>query len=160
MMTNTALHPAHTPTLGETWQRVRTDPAYGAFALMRIGYTALPLCMGIDKFGNWMTYWPHYLAPWIVTLIPFSAQSAMYVIGAIEVVAGIAVAVKPRYAAYIVAVWLLGIIISLLSYPGFYDVALRDFGLLLGAVTLARLAYVYDPGWFGRNPNAADGHAR
>ena len=68
----------------------------------------------------------------------------------IEIVAGVAVAIKPRYAAYVVAAWLAGIIVNLLSYPGFYDVALRDFGLLLAALTLARLASVYDPPWHRR----------
>ena len=131
----------------DLWMRLRRDPAYGAFALMRVGFTVLPIWMGIDKFFNGMTYWPHYLAPWIVRLLPFSAQTAMYVVGAIEIVAGLAVAIKPRYAAYVVAAWLAGIIISLLTYSGFYDVALRDFGLLLASLTLARLAVVYDPSW-------------
>jgi hypothetical protein len=71
----------------------------------------------------------------------------MMVVGVIEIVAGIAVAIKPRYAAYIVAAWLAGIIVNLLTYSGFYDIALRDFGLLLAAVTLGRLAWLYDPAW-------------
>jgi uncharacterized membrane protein YphA (DoxX/SURF4 family) len=137
----------HSHSLEQVWDRARSDPAYGAFLLMRIGYAVLPVWMGADKFANSMTYWPHYLAPWIVGLLPFSAQTAMYVVGAIEIVAGIAVAIKPRYASYIVTLWLAGIIINLLTYSGFYDVALRDFGLLLGALTLARLASVYDPSW-------------
>jgi uncharacterized membrane protein YphA (DoxX/SURF4 family) len=135
-------------SLEQVWDRARSDPAYGAFLLMRIGYAVLPVWMGVDKFANSMTYWPHYLAPWIVGLLPFSAETAMYVVGAIEIVAGIAVAIKPRYASYIVTLWLAGIIINLLTYSGFYDVALRDFGLLLGALTLARLASMYDPAWF------------
>jgi hypothetical protein len=94
-----------------------------------------------------LTNWEHYLAPWIVRLIPLSAHQAMLVVGVIEIVAGVAVAVKPRYAAYIVAAWLAGIVINLVSYPGFYDIALRDFGLMLAALTLARLASVYDPPW-------------
>ena len=89
--------------------------------------------------------WPTYLAPWIDDIAPGSGQEFMYVVGAIEVVAGVAVALKPRYGAYVVAAWLGGIILSLLTYSGFYDVALRDFGLMLGALTLARLASVYDP---------------
>jgi hypothetical protein len=141
--------------LDEVWQRARVEPAYGAFLLMRIGFTVLPIWMGIDKFANGMTYWPHYLAPWIVALLPFSAQTAMYVVCAIEIVAGVAVAVKPRYAAYIVTAWLAGIVINLLTYSGFYDVALRDFGLLLAALTLARLAAVYDPAWFERKAGGA-----
>ena len=94
-----------------------------------------------------LTNWEHYLAPWIVRLIPMTSHQAMLVVGVIEIVAGLAVAIKPRYAAYIVAVWLAGIVINLFSYPGFYDIALRDFGLLLAAVTLARLASVYDRPW-------------
>lgn len=126
-------------------RRARNDPAYGAFVLLRIGFTVLPIVMGIDKFTNVLTTWEDYLAPWIVDLSPLGAQQVMSVVGVIEIVAGIAVAVKPRYAAYIVAAWLAGIVIDLLSYPGFYDVALRDVGLLLAALTLGRLASVYDP---------------
>lgn len=144
-MASTTPHPGHTHSSDIGWTRARTDPAYGAFWMMRIGYTVLPIWMGIDKFTNILTNWPHYLAPWIVTLLPFTAQTAMYIVGGIEIIAGIAVALKPRYAAYIVALWLAGIIIDLLSYSGFYDVALRDFGLLLGALALARLASTYNP---------------
>ena len=134
----------HSHSLEQVWDRARSDPAYGAFLLMRIGYAVLPVWMGADKFANSMTYWPHYLAPWIVGLLPFSAQTAMYVVGAIEIVAGISVALKPRYGAYVVAGWLAGIVINLLTLSGYYDIALRDFGLMLGALTLARLASVYD----------------
>ncbi|WP_129307178.1 DoxX family protein [Streptomyces sp. L2] len=141
----------------EILRRARREPAYGAFWLMRIGYAVLPIWMGADKFANALTDWPHYLAPWIVDLLPFSAQTAMYVVGAIEIVAGIAVAIKPRYAAYVVALWLTGIIVNLLTYSGFYDVALRDFGLLLGALTLARLAVVYDTAWHGRRGGTGAG---
>jgi uncharacterized membrane protein YphA (DoxX/SURF4 family) len=133
--------------LGAAVQRARSDPAYGAFLLLRIGFTVLPIVMGLDKFTNLLTTWENYLAPWIVDIVPFSAHQTMLVVGVIEIVAGIAVAIKPRYAAYIVAAWLAGIIVNLLSYPGFYDIALRDFGLMLAAVTLGRLAYVYDPAW-------------
>lgn len=128
-------------------ERARTDPAYGAYALLRIGFTVLPIVFGIDKFTDLLTNWDGYLAPWIADLSPFGAHSTMLVVGVIEIVAGVAVAVKPRYAAYIVAAWLAGIIVNLLSYSGFYDIALRDFGLLLAALTLARLASVYDPSW-------------
>ena len=101
--------------------------------------------MGIDKFSNTLVNWEHYLAPWIHDLSPLSALHTMHVVGVIEIVAGIAVAIKPRYAAYIVAAWLAGIVINLLSYSGYYDIALRDFGLMLAALTLARLASKYDP---------------
>jgi uncharacterized membrane protein YphA (DoxX/SURF4 family) len=136
---------AHIPT--EVLQRARTDPAYAAFLLLRIGFTVLPIVFGLDKFTNVLTTWDAYLAPWIVDISPLSAHHTMLVVGLIEVVAGIAVAIKPRYAAYIVAAWLAGIIVNLLTYSGFYDVALRDFGLLVAALTLGRLASVYDPPW-------------
>ena len=128
-------------------QRVRSDPAYAAFLLLRAGFTVLPIVFGVDKFTNVLVPWESYLAPWIVDLSPLTAYQTMLAVGAIEIAAGIAVAIKPRYAAYVVAAWLAGIIINLVSYPGFYDVALRDFGLLLAALTLARLASVYDPPW-------------
>lgn len=125
--------------------RLRTDPGFAAFWILRIGFVALPLWMGIDKFLNALTDWPGYLAPWIVDLLPMSAQTAMYIVGAIEIIAGIAIALKPRYASFVVALWLAGIIVNLLTYSGFYDVALRDFGLLVAALALACLAAQYDP---------------
>ncbi|WP_153502923.1 hypothetical protein [Cumulibacter manganitolerans] len=129
------------------WDRTRRrEPAYAAFWLLRVGFVVLPLWMGIDKFVNALTDWPGYLAPWIVGLLPFSAQTAMYIVGVIEIVAGLAVAWKPRYAGYVVALWLAGIIVNLLTYPGFYDVALRDFGLLIAALALALLSATYDRG--------------
>lgn len=125
--------------------RARREPAYAAFWILRIGFVVLPLWMGLDKFMKVLNPdWPGYLASWIVDILPFSAQTAMYVVGAIEILAGIMVAIKPRYAAYVVALWLAGIIINLLTFSGFYDIALRDFGLLLAAVVLALLASVYD----------------
>jgi uncharacterized membrane protein YphA (DoxX/SURF4 family) len=146
-MTTADVHPgAAQPSTG-LLHRARTEPAYGAYLLLRIGFAVLPIVFGIDKFTNVLTKWEGYLAPWIVDISPISAHQAMLVVGVVEIVAGLAVALKPRYAAYIVAAWLAGIIINLLSYPGFYDIALRDFGLLLGALTLARLASVYDPAW-------------
>jgi uncharacterized membrane protein YphA (DoxX/SURF4 family) len=126
------------------WSRVRSEPAFAAFWIQRVGFAVLPLWMGIDKFFNGLTNWPDYLAPWIVSLLPFSAQTAMYVVGVVEIIAGIAVALKPRYASYVVALWLAGIIVNLLTYSGFYDVALRDFGLLVAALALSRLAAQFD----------------
>jgi len=124
--------------------RLRSDPAYQAFTLLRVGFTAAPILFGLDKFANVMVNWSQYLAPWINDIVPGSADDAMYVVGAIEVVAGLVVALRPRYGAYLVAAWLAGIIINLLTYSGYYDIALRDFGLMLGALTLGRLATVYD----------------
>jgi uncharacterized membrane protein YphA (DoxX/SURF4 family) len=130
------------PTFGE---RLKGDPAYQAFVLLRIAFTVAPILFGLDKFTNVMVDWEGYLAPWINDIVPGSASTAMHLVGVVEIVAGIFVALKPRYGAYVVAAWLGGIIIDLLTYSGFYDIALRDFGLLLGALTLARLAGVYDP---------------
>jgi uncharacterized membrane protein YphA (DoxX/SURF4 family) len=121
------------------------DARYQAFALMRLAFTVAPILFGLDKFTNVMVDWPQYLAPWIDDIAPGSAQDFMYFVGAIEIVAGVVVALKPRYGAYLVAGWLAGIILNLLTASGWYDVALRDFGLMIGALTLARLASVYDP---------------
>jgi uncharacterized membrane protein YphA (DoxX/SURF4 family) len=142
--------PAREPSISnDGLARLRSDPAYQSFWLLRVGFTVAPILFGADKFANVLVNWEKYLAPWIREVSPLSATHTMYVVGVIEIIAGIAVAIKPRYAAYIVAAWLAGIIVDLLSYSGYYDVALRDFGLLLGALTLARLASIYDPPWFG-----------
>src|SRR3954447_11845310 len=119
-----------------------TDPAYQAFLLLRTVFTVAPIAFGLDKFANVLTDWPTYLAPWIDGIVPGTAQQAMYAVGVVEVVAGIVVAVVPRFGGWLVAAWLLGIIVNLLTFPGFYDIALRDFGLLVAAVALARLATV------------------
>jgi hypothetical protein len=121
------------------------DPAAQAFLLLRTVYTVAPIAFGLDKFANLLTDWPAYLAPWIDRLVPGTAQQAMYAVGVVEVLAGIVVAVRPRWGGWLVAAWLAGIILNLLTLPGFYDVALRDFGLLVGAVALARLAVRYAP---------------
>jgi uncharacterized membrane protein YphA (DoxX/SURF4 family) len=124
---------------------IRTDPAFQAFVLLRVGFAVAPILFGLDKFANVLVDWPQYLAPWIDDIAPGSAQDLMYAVGAVEIAAGLAVALKPRYGALLVAGWLAGIIVNLLTHSGYYDIALRDFGLLLGALTLARLAWVYDP---------------
>jgi hypothetical protein len=123
---------------------LRDDPAFQAFALLRLGFTVAPIAFGIDKFFNGMVDWEKYLAPWINRLMPGTAHSFMLFVGIVEIAAGLAVAVRPRFGAYLVAAWLGGIIVNLLTYSGYYDVALRDFGLLLGALTLGRLAARYD----------------
>jgi uncharacterized membrane protein YphA (DoxX/SURF4 family) len=120
------------------------DPRYQAFALLRIGLTVAPIAFGLDKFFNVLVDWPIYLAPWINDIAPGSAQDFMYFVGVTEIVAGVLVALKPRYGAYVVAAWLAGIVLNLLTASGYYDIALRDFGLMLAALTLARLAAVYD----------------
>lgn len=99
-----------------------------------------PTLAGLDKFAHLLTNWDQYLAPWIVNLLPFSGHTFMLIVGVVEIVAGLIVAAKPKFGGYLVAAWLAGIIINLLSFPGWFDIALRDFGLLLAAVALARLA--------------------
>ena len=119
------------------------DPGRQAFLLLRVAFTVAPIVFGLDKFANLLTDWTGYLAPWIDGIVPASATDAMHVVGVVEVIAGILVAVVPRVGAWLVAGWLGGIIVNLLTFPGFYDIALRDFGLLLAAVALARLASTY-----------------
>jgi len=119
------------------------DPGYQAFKILQIGFTVAPILFGLDKFLNLMVSWDKYLAPWIVRIVG-SAHHFMYLVGVIEIVAGVIVAAKPRWGAYVVALWLLGIIFNLLTYSGFYDIALRDLGLLLAALALGRLSEVYE----------------
>ena len=119
---------------------LRSDPAAQAFMLLRIGFTVAPILFGLDKFFNWTVHWPDYLAPWIDDIMPGSAQDFMYFVGVVEIVAGLVVLFSPRFGGLLVAGWLGGIIVSLLLVGGYGDIALRDFGLLLGALTLARLA--------------------
>ena len=119
------------------------NPAYQAFWLLRVGFTVAPILFGLDKFAHVLVNWDRYLAPWINRIVPGTAHQAMYAVGVIEVIAGLVVAIRPRFGGYLVAAWLAGIIINLLTFSGFYDIALRDFGLLLGALTLARLATAF-----------------
>ena len=111
-----------------------------AFLLLRTAFTVAPILFGLDKFTNLMTDWTAYLAPWIDDLVPGTAQQAMYAVGVTEVVAGLLVAVAPRIGGVVVAGWLAGIIVNLLTLGDYYDVALRDVGLLAAAVALSRLA--------------------
>ncbi|MGH3355933.1 MAG: hypothetical protein ACRDOJ_08540 [Nocardioidaceae bacterium] len=122
-----------------------SHPAYQAFLALRTVFTVAPIVFGLDKFTNLLVAWPDYLAPWINGLVPGTGQEAMYAVGVVEIAAGVVVALAPRFGGWLVAAWLAGIILNLLTVPGFYDVALRDFGLLVGAVALARLAAAYAP---------------
>ncbi len=115
-------------------------PTDQAYHILHIGFVAAPVIAGLDKFFHVLANWDMYLAPAIARLSPLGAHGFMLVAGAIEIVAGLIVALKPRFGGYLVAAWLLGIIVNLLLAGAFYDVALRDFGLLLGALALARLA--------------------
>lgn len=118
----------------------RTDPTQQAFLMLRTVFTVAPVLFGLDKFFNVLVDWPVYLAPWIDSIVPGSAQTAMYTVGLIEIVAGILVALKPKWGGLVVAAWLAGIIFNLLTLSGYYDIALRDFGLLVAALALSRLA--------------------
>ncbi|HEX8206766.1 MAG TPA: hypothetical protein VF587_11970 [Solirubrobacteraceae bacterium] len=124
---------------------LRRDPAAQAFMLLRIAFTVAPILFGLDKFAEVLTDdWTRYLASEFDDLIPGSAQDAMYLVGGVEIVAGLVVLVAPRFGGLLVAAWLGGIIVSLLLVGGYGDIALRDFGLLLGALTLARLATAFE----------------
>lgn len=111
-----------------------------AFLMLRTVFTVAPIVFGLDKFLNLLTDWEAYLAPWINDLVPGSAHTAMLLVGVVEIVAGVVVAVRPRFGGYLVAAWLTGIIVDLVSQGRYYDIALRDFGLLVAALALARLA--------------------
>ena len=121
------------------------DPAAQAFLLLRIGFTVAPILFGIDKFANVLTDdWTRYLSSEFNSLLPGSAADAMHIVGVVEIAAGLVVLLAPRYGGLLVAGWLGGIIVNLLLVGGYGDIALRDFGLLLGALTLSRLASAYD----------------
>ena len=126
---------------------LRRDPAAQAFLLLRIGLTVFPIVMGLDKFANVLTDdWTRYLAPFFDDILPGNAGDGMHIVGVVEIAAGCVVAVIPRFGGLLVAGWLTGIIINLLIVGGYGDVAFRDFGLLLTALTLARLASAYAGG--------------
>jgi hypothetical protein len=113
-----------------------------AFLLLRIAFTVAPILFGLDKFANVLTDdWTRYLSSEFNSILPGNADTAMSIVGVIEIVAGVVVALAPRYGSLLVAGWLGGIIVNLLLLGGYGDVALRDFGLMLGAFTLARLAW-------------------
>jgi hypothetical protein len=139
-----SLGPIFRPIPFPSLDRLRSDPVNQAFTLLRIGFVVLPILMGLDKFVEVMNGdWPMYLASEFNDIIPGSAQDAMYIVGAVEILAGIVVLISPRFGGLLVAGWLAGIIASLLLVGGYGDIALRDFGLLLGALTLFRLAGAY-----------------
>jgi hypothetical protein len=132
-----ALRPIPIPSLNV----LRTDPVTQAFMLLRIGFTVAPILFGLDKFAEVLfDNWPAYLATEFNDILPGSAQDAMYIVGVVEILAGIVVFIAPRFGGLLVAGWLGGIIVSLLLVGGYGDIALRDFGLMLGALTLSRLA--------------------
>ncbi len=121
------------------------QPGYQAYLLLRVVFTVAPILFGLDKFAGVLVDWDSYLAPWINDIVPGSAADAMYAVGVVEIAAGLIVATVPRFGAPLVAAWLAGIIFNLLTYSGYYDIALRDFGLLVGALALWRLSVEYAP---------------
>ncbi len=132
------------PTTGvSTREESWSNPVYQSFWLLRLAFVTAPIVFGLDKYAHVLVNWDTYLAPEFTDLFNTSAHTLMYFVGAIEIVAGLVVAFRPRYGAYLVAAWLGGIIFNLLLMADFYDVALRDFGLLLAALALARLATVF-----------------
>ena len=133
-MTRTGVRDRFTTASGNS------DGAHQAYLLLRTVFTVAPIAFGIDKFFNLLTDWEDYLAPWINQLVPGDAHQAMLMIGVVEVIAGVLVAIRPQIGGYVVALWLAGIIVNLISMGEYYDIALRDFGLLVGALALARLA--------------------
>jgi uncharacterized membrane protein YphA (DoxX/SURF4 family) len=150
MSTTTVQTPSRVQTNGHAPAFASNDvrtAAHQAFWLLRIGFTVAPILFGLDKFFNWSVHWPDYLAGWINNIVPGSGQDFMYVVGGIEIAAGLLVAIAPRIGAFVVAGWLFGIVVNLLTKnaPQYYDIALRDFGLMLGALTLGRLSLAVVP---------------
>jgi uncharacterized membrane protein YphA (DoxX/SURF4 family) len=126
-------------------ERARGNPAYQVYLLLRTGFTVAPILFGLDKFFNWTVDWPQYLASWINDIVPGSAQDFMYFVGVVEIVAGLVVLALPWIGGFLVAAWLGGIVVNLLTNnpPEYYDIALRDFGLFLAALALGRLALAF-----------------
>ena len=116
-------------------------PALDAYHLLRLGFVAAPILAGTDKFFNLLTQWPKFLSPLVADRVP--PETFMRIVGPIEIAAGILVLIKPRIGAYVVAAWLLLIIINLLAIPGYFDIALRDLGLMLAALALGRLSATF-----------------
>ena len=125
-------------------ERVHSGPAYGAYQILHVAFTIAPIIAGIDKFFHYLTNWDHYLSAAYASVSPLSVHLTMDAVGIVEIVAGLLVAFRPRIGAWIVAVWLVAIIVNLLLIPGYFDIALRDLGLCLAAIALGRLAEEYD----------------
>lgn len=136
---------AITTSAGMTSARVESDssPAYQAFQILRTGFVVAPIVAGLDKFFHLLVNWDQYLPAFVNNLTGGHGHELMLAVGVIEIVAGLGVAFKPRLFAYVVSAWLLLIVANLLMIPGYFDVALRDFGLSLAALALARLSQEY-----------------
>ncbi len=127
-------------SVGSSAARDAARPSYQAYRILQLGFTAAPVLAGLDKFFNLLVDWNKYLPRVVNDAVGGHGHALMLGVGIIEIVAGIGVALRPRVFSYVVAVWLWGIIVNLLLIPGFFDVALRDFGLSLGALALGRLS--------------------
>ena len=133
-------------TTDQSYAASTSSPAYQAYWILHVGFTVAPILAGLDKFLHLLVNWDQYLPGVVANASPIQPHTLMLIVGVIEVVAGIGVWFKPRIFAYIVAVWLVVIIINLLLIPGYFDIALRDFGLFLAALALARLSQQFDRG--------------
>jgi hypothetical protein len=120
------------------------SPSRQAFQILRLGFTVAPIVAGLDKFFHLLVNWDQYLPAVVNNLTGGHGHQLMFAVGIIEVVAGLGVAFKPRVFAYVVCAWLLLIVVNLLMIPGYFDVALRDFGLALAALALGRLSQEFD----------------
>ena len=121
-----------------------SSPSRQAYQILHLGFTVAPILAGLDKFFNLLVNWDQYLPPFVNNLTGGHGHELMLAVGVIEIVAGLGVWFKPKIFAYVVSAWLLLIVINLLMIPGYFDVALRDFGLSLGALALARLSHEFD----------------
>ena len=118
---------------------VTDSPAFQAYEILLFAFTVAPIIAGADKFFGILTNWTQYLAPVLPNTLGIDPATFMMIVGAVEIIAGIIVFLKPSIGGLIVSLWLLGIIVNLLLLNNFYDIVLRDLGLLLGALALARL---------------------
>jgi len=134
-------------TISRNKPRAEADasgPAYEAYRVLQVGFVVAPIVAGLDKFFNLLVNWEQYLPSFVNRMVGGHGHELMLVAGAIEIVAGLGVLFKPKFFAYVVSAWLLMIVVNLLMIPGYYDIALRDFGLALGALALARLSQKFD----------------
>lgn len=137
---------AHMDSTYHPRSAVAANPAYQAYQLLHTAFIVAPLVAGLDKFTHLLVNWDQYLAPTVARMLPVAPHTFMLGVGVVEILAALLVAVVPMWGAYVVAIWLWGIILNLLMVPGYYDVALRDFGLSLGALALARLSVQFHKG--------------
>ena len=138
-------NPTRTPSIAQSQATADVfGPAYQAYQILHVGFVVAPIVAGLDKFFNLLVNWEQYLPPFVTKMVGGHGHELMLVAGVIEIIAGLGVLFKPKVFAYVVSAWLLMIVVNLLMIPGYYDIALRDFGLVLGALALARLSHEFD----------------